>query len=139
MKKVNVKKQIQEAQLKQQSEQNKKMEDIVINAHEKVLPILKKHNLLANDSKMICDTLAIAVMQGQYKFLKEHKVEDVKLLDYIQKEYPHYEAVVEIITAVNELSMEYGIEVLQWMTEKIKKTIEDRSKDVTFEELGLDF
>jgi hypothetical protein len=33
--------------------------------------------------------------------LKEHKVEDTKLLSYIQKEYPNYEVVREIIENVS--------------------------------------
>jgi hypothetical protein len=124
-----------EAQLKAIQE---KQEAVVIIAREKILPILKENNPCIEDAKLICDTLAIAIMQGQYQLLKDHKVEDLKLLDIIKEGYPGYKTVCEIVKAINNESMELGIEGLQWFVEKIKKMIEDENKDRKFEELKME-
>lgn len=122
-----------------QREREARQEAIVICAREKILPVLNEQNPCVNDAKLICDTLAVAIMQGQYELLKKHKVSDLKLLDLIKEGYPGYKTVVSIIEKINDESMELGINTLQWMVEKIKKMLEDENKDRKFEDLKLDF
>jgi hypothetical protein len=135
------KSQAAEAFKKEQEEQMKKLaekqENIVIYAREKLLPILEEKNPSINDAKLICDTLAVAIMQGQFQLLKDHKVEDLKLLELIKEDYPQYDTVIEIVKSINDLSMEYGVEVCQWFTEKIKKMVEDENKDRAFKDLKV--
>jgi hypothetical protein len=138
MKKDDVKtpEQIQkEEQLKKVQERQEK---IVIFAREKLLPILKTKNLSIDQSKMVCELLAIALNQGQMELLAEHKVADLKLLDFIQDKYPQSETVREIINTINESPMNESINGLQWMVEKMNKMIEDENKNRKFEELKME-
>jgi len=116
-----------------------KQEKIVINAREIILPILKENNTSVNKSKMACDVLQIAISQGQFELLKQHKVCDLNLLDLIKEDYPESKIVRSLIEKINDLSMEEGISALQWMVEKMNKVIEDENKDRKFEDLNLDF
>ena len=125
------------AQLKKELEE--KQERIVINAREKILPVLKSNELKIQYAKLVCNTLAIAISQGQFDLLKKHKVSDLNLLDLIKEGYPQYDTVVELIKNLNDFSMEEAINCLQWMTEKINKLVEEENEKRSIIELGLDF
>jgi hypothetical protein len=116
-----------------------RQEKIVADAREKILPILKEKNLSIDNSKLICDLLAIAINQGQFELLSQHKVEDLKLLDFITDNYPQVDVVREVLTTINDMSMMEAINTLQWMVAKINKVIEDENKERSFEDLKLDF
>lgn len=126
-------------QKKAQKKIDDKQERIVIAARENILPILKEKNLSIDQSKLICDLLAVAIQQGQYELLSKHNVCDLKLLDYISDDYPQSETVREILGKINDMNMLESINTLQWMTAKMNKVIEDENKERKFEELKLDF
>jgi len=128
-----------EVEKKQLAEAEKRQEETVINARELILPILKSKNLSVDQSKLICDLLAIAIQQGQFELLKEHKVSDLKLLDFISDEYPQSETVRELLGSISGMNMLDSINSLQWMVAKMNKIIEDENKLRKFEELKLDF
>jgi len=133
------KEEMTEVEKKQLAEAEKRQEETVINARELILPILKSKNLSVDQSKLICDLLAIAIQQGQFELLKEHKVSDLKLLDFISDEYPQSETVRELLGSISGMNMLDSINSLQWMVAKMNKIIEDENKLRKFEELKLDF
>jgi len=133
------KEEMTEVEKKQLAEAEKRQEETVINARELILPILKSKNLSVEQSKLICDLLAIAIQQGQFELLKEHKVSDLKLLDFISDEYPQSETVRELLSSISGMNMLDSINSLQWMVAKMNKIIEDENKLRKFEELKLDF
>jgi len=133
------KEEMTEVEKKQLAEAEKRQEETVINARELILPILKSKNLSVEQSKLICDLLAIAIQQGQFELLKEHKVSDLKLLDFISDEYPQSETVRELLGSISGMNMLDSINSLQWMVAKMNKIIEDENKLRKFEELKLDF
>lgn len=116
-----------------------RQEEIVINARNIVLPVLKEKDISVEDSKLVCDLLAVVLQQGQVTLLSEHKVSDLKLLDMIKDEYPQSEIVRELITKIEGMTMMEGINMLQWMVSKINKTVEDENKGRKFTDLGIDF
>lgn len=116
-----------------------RQEQIVINAREKLMPILNEKNISVEDSKLVCDLLAVVLQQGQVNLLSEHKVSDLKLLELIKDEYPQSETVKEVIAKIEDMSMMEGINMLQWMVAKINKVVEEENKKRNFVDLKLDF
>ena len=116
-----------------------RQEKTVVDARKKVLPILKAENMSIDQTKLVCDLLAVAISQGQFELLKEHKVEDLKLLDFISKDYPQSAVIKKVLNKINTMPMLDAINTMQWMTSKINSMIEAENKARKFEDLKLDF
>ena len=136
-----VKQEKTEAEIKTE-EQNKKreeeMEQIVIMAREKLLPILKAKNKSIEDSKMMLDVLAVALQNSMFYIMRETPTSATKLNEKIDKSYPNYEEYLEIWELIKDESMMQSTQVLQWMVDKINQTIKDKNKEVKFNELGIE-
>lgn len=118
---------------------NVRMENIVITAREKLLPFLKEQDFSVEESQRVMESLAVTVQQGLFMLMKTTLVETLDLKGKINENYPNYEVFHALLDQINPLTMEDGIEALQWMAKKIDAELKKEQKERKFSDLNLEF
>ena len=124
--------------------QEAKMEKIVIFAREVLMPVIKKADKNLEKSKILLDTMAVAIQQGMHEILAKTMVKELtlkKLLKETQAKNPDagVEDFILITEACEEYTMQEAVEGLQWLASKIDAEVKNLVKDKPFSEVVKDF
>lgn len=119
-----------------QAAQEKRMEEVVIQARE-LLPILENANFSVDKTKNAINTLAVTLQQAVYWLMKDNTVAALKLEEKVDKNFPEHEFYLELIAKIQTLPLDLATETLQWMGEKITAIQREEDRRREFKELGM--
>lgn len=138
-KKMKVKSPEEIVREKAKKAQEEWQEKIVILAREKIVPELKLQNKTIPETRLLLQTIAVAIQQGQYEVMKKFSLKDLKLEEKITDDYSEKDRWLKMLEILGDVSMLDSIEVLQWMDAKIDSLLKLEQKERLVSELPLDF
>lgn len=127
---------LQEAQVKAQEA---KMERVVVANRDKIVPVIKKYNLEILETKQMIEMITMAINQSVYSLMQRLKVKDLELVKQISKEFPNHQMAKDILNAIKDEDISFGVESTQWLAQKIDAILKEENKGRKLDQINLDF
>lgn len=105
---------------------------------EKIFPELVRQDETIDDTKILVESLAVALNQGLYLLMKKTKVSEIGIKEQLSPDYPGREKWAAMLDLLADVSLGTAIESLQWMGAKADATIKAENKNRKFVDLNID-
>jgi len=114
-------------------------EKTVVIARDKLMPLLKDANLGVEETKIVLQVLENTITQGVYALMNKNTVESMDIISGMNSEFPNADIYKNILLALKDETMGFGVGVLHWLNGKIDKDTKDLYLGKTFNEIVKDF
>ena len=114
-------------------------ERTVIVAREDLLPIFDSQDIKLSDVKWLLENMAVVIESASYDAMAKMKISELSLRKNLRKEYPQYKNFKALLDTLDGRSVLDATNALKWLSEKVKKTVEDENKDRKYKDLMIKF
>lgn len=118
-------------------QQEAQVEAIMEVVKTKVLPELAKNDETINETKVLVESMAVALNQSLYGLMRKTTVGDLEMKQHLSPDYPGREKWEKLIDNLENIPLDVAIESLQWTGAKIDSVIKNENKNRKFLDLNI--